>query len=78
MKVRLTEATKRYLRAQRALKEAREEAMTLALDLLRAGVGPAEVTRLSPFTDSHIRRAARDADLPPVTSARGASARSKP
>ena len=71
----LAEETKRYRRHAAALKASSEAAMTLALALLRAGVKPSKVERLSPFTDSHIRKAARVAGLPARTSPRGATKR---
>jgi hypothetical protein len=74
-KAELAELTKRYRRAQAALDEAGKAAMAKALDLLRAKVPPAEVARLSPFTDSYIRKAAREAGLPPVRSPRGITAK---
>ncbi len=73
----LAEETKRYKRADEARTAAGKAAIAQALDLLRAGVGPSEVARLSPFTDSYIRRAAREANIPPATSARGATAKGK-
>lgn len=73
-KAELVELTKRYRRAQTALDEAGKAAMAKALDLLRAGVAPTEVARLSPFTDSYIRKAAREAGLPPVRAPRGITA----
>jgi hypothetical protein len=49
-------------------------ALRLALDGLRVGIRPTEVARLSPFTDSYIRKAAREAGLPPVRAPRGITA----
>jgi hypothetical protein len=74
-KADLTEATKRYKRARDSMKKAGEDAMTLALDLIRAEVPPSVVERLSPFTDSYIRKAAREAGLPPVRPARSITTR---
>ena len=74
VKAELAEETKRYRRHAAALKASGEAVMTLALDLLRANVPPSEVERLSPFTDSYIRKAAREAGLPPVRPARGVTA----
>jgi hypothetical protein len=71
----LSEQTKRYQRADDTRTAARNAAIELALKLLDAKVGPSEVARLSPFTDSYIRKAARKAGLPPVTSPRGATAK---
>jgi hypothetical protein len=73
----LAEETKRYRKASEARDAAGRAAIAQALDLLRAGVGPSEVARLSPFTDSYIRKAAREAKIPPATTARGATAKRK-
>ncbi len=65
-KAALADQTRRYRRASATRKDASDKAMTTALDLLRAGVSPAEVARLSPFTDAYIRKTARDAGIPPA------------
>lgn len=70
----LAKDTARYRRAKAVMAESGAAAMTKALDLLRAGVAPSRIERLSPFTDSYIRKAARDAGLPPLRSARGITA----
>jgi hypothetical protein len=62
----LAEEAKRYRRASTARAEAGKRAIAKALDLLRAGVNPTEVARLSPFTDAYIRKAAREAHIPPA------------
>jgi hypothetical protein len=66
LKAALAEDTKRYRRADKTRSEAGKAAMDKAIQLLRAGLAPAEVTRLSPFTDAYIRRAARVAGIPPA------------
>lgn len=66
LKAALAEDTKRYKRADKTRKETGQAAMDKAIRLLRAGETPAEVTRLSPFTDAYIRRAAREAGIPPA------------
>jgi hypothetical protein len=55
----------RYERAAKAMKEASDQALGDALAALRAGVKPAEVGRHSPFTDSYLRRLARDNGIEP-------------
>ncbi len=72
-KIGLAEEARRYRRAVAAKNAAGQAAIGHALTLLRAGVGPSEVTRLSPFTDSYIRKLAREAKIPPVTTPRGAT-----
>lgn len=71
----LADDTKRYLRAKRTLDDAGKAAIAKALTLLRAGLGPSHVARLTPFTDSYVRKAARDAGIPAARPPRGASAR---
>ena len=46
----LTAATKRYRTTGAAHEEARQAAIAAVVAALRAGVGPTEVERLSPFT----------------------------
>lgn len=67
----LGRATLGYRAARAERDEAGKTAMLLALRLLRAEVSPTEVTRLSPFTDSYIRKAAREAGIPPAREPRG-------
>lgn len=67
----LTEDAKRYKRAKQAMDDAGKAAMAKALKLLRAGVAPSRVERLSPFTDSYIRKAAREAGIPAARPPRG-------
>ena len=74
-KIALAEEARRYRRAAAAKEAASQAAIGHALALLRAGVAPSEVTRLSPFTDSYIRKLARENGIPPVTTPRGASVR---
>lgn len=64
LKASLAKDTERYRRADKTRSEAGKAAMDKAIQLLRAGQTPAEVTRLSPFTDAYIRRAARAAGIP--------------
>lgn len=74
-KIGLAEESRRYRRAVAAKEAAGQAAIGHALNLLRAGVGPSEVTRLSPFTDSYIRKLARENGIPAVTTPRGITAR---
>lgn len=60
----LAAVSRTYKRADSTCREAGKAAMDKAIQLLRAGQTPAEVTRLSPFTDAYIRRAARAAGIP--------------
>lgn len=74
----LREASKQYREAQAECHDAGRDAMTHALDLLRAGDPPTEVARLTPLTDSYIRKAAREANIPPARPARGITAKPSP
>jgi hypothetical protein len=62
----LIAATRRYQRTETAHDEARQEAIQAVLAALRAGVGPTEVERLSPFTGAYIRKLARENGVPPA------------
>ena len=62
----LIAATKRYQRTDSAHEEARQQAIQAVLVALRAGIGPTEVERLSPFTGAYIRKIARENGVPPA------------
>ncbi len=62
----LIAATKRYQRTESAHEEARKDAIKAVLAALRAGIGPSEVERMSPFSGAYIRRLARDEGIPPA------------
>ena len=62
----LAEATRRYERTEVAHEEARQAAIDAVIAALRAGIGPAEVERLSPFTGAYIRKLARERGIPPA------------
>jgi hypothetical protein len=62
LKADLADDTALYERGRAAGKAA----VPKALALLRAGVGPSEVIRLSPFSDAYIRKLARRAGIPPA------------
>ncbi|GAA0432656.1 hypothetical protein Aca07nite_19880 [Actinoplanes capillaceus] len=62
----LIAATRRYRQTEVAHDEAREQAIQAVLAALRAGVGPTEVERLSPFTGAYIRKIARENGIPPA------------
>lgn len=74
-KAELADLTKRYRRADAARTEAARAALAKAVEMIRGGIAPTEVVKLSPFTDSYIRKAAREAGLPPLTTPRGITAR---
>ena len=63
----LAAATRRYRRTEGAHEEARQETINAVLAALRAGIGPTEVERLSPFTGAYIRKVAREAGIPPAS-----------
>jgi hypothetical protein len=62
----LIAATKRYLRTEADHEAARQDAIEAVLTALRAGVGPTEVARLSPFSATYVRRLAREHGVPPA------------
>lgn len=62
----LSAATKRYQRTEAAHEAARETVVAAVVAALRAGIGPAEVERLSPFSSAYIRKLAREHDIPPA------------
>jgi hypothetical protein len=62
----LVAATERYRTTEAAHETARLDAIAAVLTALRADIGPAEVARLSPFTDAYVRKLARDNGVPPA------------
>jgi hypothetical protein len=62
----LAAATRRYEQTEAAHDEARKAAIEAVLAALRAGVGPSEVERLSPFTGAYVRKLARENGIPPA------------
>ena len=62
----LTRATRRYRKTEQAHKEARQAAITAALNALRGGARPTDVADRSPFTAAYIRRLAREAGIEPA------------
>ena len=66
VRAELAAATRRYRKTEADHEEARRGAIAAALAALRAGVGPAEVERLSPFTGAYLRRLAREEGIPPA------------
>ncbi len=62
----LAAATRRYRHTEIAHEEARQETIRAVIEALRAGIGPTEVERLSPFTGAYIRKLAREHDIPPA------------
>lgn len=59
-------ATERYLETEAAFEAARADTVNAVVDALRDGVGPTEVTDLSPFTAAYVRRLARENGIPPA------------
>jgi hypothetical protein len=59
-------STRRYKRTEAAHKEAREASTADVIAALKAGMPPTKVADLSPFTATHVRKLARDADIPPA------------
>ncbi|GAA1395416.1 hypothetical protein GCM10009662_07420 [Catellatospora coxensis] len=66
VRAELAAATRRYRKTEADHDEARRGAISAALAALRAGVGPAEVERLSPFTGAYLRKLAREEGIPPA------------
>jgi hypothetical protein len=62
----LIAATRRYQRTEATHEDARREAINAVIAALRAGIGPTEVERLSPFTGAYIRKVARENGVPPA------------
>lgn len=62
----LKAATKQYKDTLDAHRAAAAAAAATVVAALAAGLEPAEVTRLGPFSASYVRRHARAADLPPA------------
>ena len=56
----LNASTRRYRETEQAHEKAREDVVATALAALRAGERPTDVAEHSPFTDSYIRRLARE------------------
>jgi hypothetical protein len=56
----LDEATERYRQTEEAHEESQRAVVAAALAALRAGERPTDVAQHSPFTDSYIRRIARE------------------
>lgn len=53
-------STARYRETEKAHEEARQAVVNAVLNALRAGKRPTDVAGRSPFTDSYIRRVARE------------------
>lgn len=62
----LDKATQAYQKTEAAHEKARDAAVAAVVAALRAGVGPTEVARRSPFTAAYVRVIARDNDIPPA------------
>jgi uncharacterized MAPEG superfamily protein len=62
----LTDATRRYRRAEKALEEARAAVIAAVIEALRAGARPTDVDAASPFTPAYNRRRAREAGIRPA------------
>jgi len=61
----LAAATERYRRTEAEHEQARQATIAAMIAALRAGVGPTEVERLSPFTGAYVRKLAREHGVPP-------------
>lgn len=57
---------RRWRSADKARDRARDEHFAAVLAALRVGELPTEVYEESPFTATHLRGLARDADIPPA------------
>ncbi|MER5647282.1 hypothetical protein [Streptosporangium sp. NPDC002524] len=62
----LDATTTRYRETEQAHEHARQEVVAAALAALRAGERPTDVAEHSPFTDSYIRRVARENGIEPA------------
>jgi hypothetical protein len=62
---RLDASTRRYRRTEAAHEESRKASIADVLAALRAGARPTDVANRSPFTDTYVRRIARDNGLAP-------------
>lgn len=63
---RLTAATRRYEKTESAHDDARRAVVDAVVAALKAEVTPTEVKRLSPFSGAHIRKLAREHNVPPA------------
>jgi uncharacterized protein (DUF2267 family) len=63
---RLAAATRRYEKTEAAHDDARRAVVDAVVAALKADVPPTEVERLSPFSGAHIRKLAREHDVPPA------------
>lgn len=61
---RLRQAVRRYRRAQTTVDRARDDLGNVIADALRAGVRPRDVIAETGYTAEHVRRIAREHDVP--------------
>jgi hypothetical protein len=61
----LDATTKRYRRTEKAHEESRQASIADVVAALQAGARPTEVTDRSPFTDTYVRRIAREHGIGP-------------
>lgn len=73
---RLRAAVRAKSRAEAAAEKARAELAVAIADALRDGMRPVEVIKETDYTREHIRRIARDHDVPPLREATVVSKRS--
>lgn len=73
----LETATARYHQANAVQVEARKELAAAMIAALRAGERPADVAAKSPFTETYVRRMARDNDIPEYLLSRHPQARAE-
>lgn len=63
----LDEHTRQYRLTEKAHDDARERVIAAVLAALRAGKRPTDVAARSPFTDTYVRRVARENGIAPRT-----------
>jgi hypothetical protein len=61
----LDAATRQYEADRLAFETSRQRTVDTVVAALKAGALPSEVARRSPFTDTYVRRLAREAGIPP-------------
>lgn len=61
----LDASTRRYRKTEQAHEDARAAAVSAVVTALEAGARPTDVAERSPFTDTYVRRIAREHGLAP-------------
>ncbi len=62
----LIAANESYRATESAHEDARRRVVAAVVAALRAGIAPTEVSGLSPFTATYVRRIARENGIPPA------------